>query len=103
MRHVNYWRHGEWIGNDTHIGEFANGEKDGRCPFCHSKVSSLFYMDVDDGWEDDDGNLWEVKPIGCFRCMESSDDEEDEFYGDCEPYDWEMEARMECRGTAYEY
>ena len=102
MRHVNYWRNGEWIGNDVHIGEVRNDEKDGRCPFCKTKVMTVYT--IDEPYEDEDGNLWEEKPIGCFHCIDSSDDEEDEFYGDCEPYvDWEMEARMECRGTAYEF
>ena len=91
---IQYFRNGEYIGDDMKIGEYKNDLEDGRCPFCHRQVKTIICEY--DGIAD--------IPIGCFHCIDSTD-EPDEM-------DWEeimwlereraFEERMLCRGTAYE-
>ena len=103
MVNVQYWRHGELLGTDVNIGEYHNDLEDGRCPFCHRKVSTIYC--IDEEYTDENGQKWLEKPIGCFECVESYEDDESGYvhFDENEWVDWDLEYRSFCRGTAYEY
>lgn len=69
MKTYSYWRGDLMLGDSNRIGEYKNDLDDGRCPFCMSKVATIYckYMK----------NIDEDIPIGCFHCIEEVDDEED--------------------------
>ncbi len=96
------------LGDTTNIEEYRNDEPEGRCPFCHEKVRTIYCK-----W--DPVGMGDI-PIGCFHCVdeiESPDfeidddgrivDKLDEEAAEWEREKWEREKRDLCRGTNYEY
>lgn len=93
MTRIQYWRGDQFIGTDVEVGEDKNPYE--CCPFCHRKVSTVYW------WYNDDfgGDL----PQGCFHCVDSYERGEPGYEYELDPdYEEEYDEVGEAIDRAYE-